>query len=260
MTRVRRGLSRLVGIGALLVGGLLVGVVSPSGAVGATAGSVTFHLYAVYITELYVEANGQLVPENQSPDQGGYFYFVGNAYVGSKKSHASKATASVDLLCILGATSTQSVCDGSIAMGGILMEANHVADTLSPTGIGPLEITDATGRYKNDDGLATITPVSDNAANITVNLHPEAYLGIAIGSTDVNGLAVGTVDPGSGAQKAGIASGDVINSLGGVTVTSAISYFEALDKYAPGNKVPVGWMTPSGTQMSGTVVAVGENK
>jgi PDZ domain len=259
MTGMRRGIGRFVGIGALFGGGLLAGTATPTVA-GAAVGSVTYHLYVVYEAALYVEANGQLVPENASPDPGGYFYYVGNAYIGSKKSHAAKATAAVDLLCILGATSVEGVCDGSIAVGGILMAANHVAVALSATGIGPLEITDATGKYTDDDGLATITPVSTSAANVTVTLHPEAYLGIDLAASDANGASVETVPSGGSAQKAGLAAGDVITSVGGQAVDTVTSFYAALNKYSPGDKVTVDWTTSSGQQMSGAVVAVGEHK
>jgi len=263
MTRTRRWMARVAGIGALVIAGVLSGTATPSavGAAGAaSAGSVTFHLYAVFTTSVYIDPDGQFAANGTTLPPGGFLYYIGNAYLGTKTSHAATATASVDVVCVLGPTSAQGVCDGSIAMGGILMAANHVSETLSATGLGPLELTDATGKYKNDDGLATVALVSSSAANITINLHPEAYLGIDLGTSSVSGAPVASVTAGTSAQKAGLAAGDVITTVDGQPVDSAWSYFAALNQYVPGDKVPVGWTTPSGGQMTGTIVAIGENK
>lgn len=70
---------------------------------------------------------------------------------------------------------------------------------------------------------------------------PQPSLGTVpdMGASDVPGLRLGGVTPGSPADKAGLKTGDVVIELGGVAVTDLQSYSDALYSHKPGDEVTV---------------------
>ncbi|MCA9001652.1 MAG: PDZ domain-containing protein, partial [Planctomycetes bacterium] len=64
------------------------------------------------------------------------------------------------------------------------------------------------------------------------------YLGIFLGSVEGK-ASVGSVAPDSGAEKAGLAAGDVILSVNEVKVADSAALIEALSKYKSGERVAI---------------------
>jgi S1-C subfamily serine protease len=68
-----------------------------------------------------------------------------------------------------------------------------------------------------------------------------------------NGATVSDVQSGSGADSAGIQSGDVIVGIDGTSVGSASDLTHAMVKYSPGDQVSVEWVDSSGQSHTATV-------
>ena len=60
-----------------------------------------------------------------------------------------------------------------------------------------------------------------------------------MGASEVPGLRLGGVTPGSAAEKAGLLTGDIVVELGGVPVLDLQSYSDALYSHKPGDDVTV---------------------
>jgi S1-C subfamily serine protease len=73
------------------------------------------------------------------------------------------------------------------------------------------------------------------------------------GSSSQNGATVAGVESGSPADKAGIASGDVITAIDGKSISSASALSDALANSHPKDKVRVTWSDSSGQQHTATV-------
>ncbi|MEO6444818.1 MAG: M28 family peptidase [Gemmatimonadaceae bacterium] len=84
-------------------------------------------------------------------------------------------------------------------------------------------------------------PVQASAMGNSSRTGTQVYLGTVpdMGAVDVKGLRLSGVRPGSPADVAGLKSGDVIISLGGVAVSDLNTYSDALYSRAPGDAVDV---------------------
>ncbi len=69
----------------------------------------------------------------------------------------------------------------------------------------------------------------------------------------VNGLTVSSVVGGTPAQKAGIASGDVITAFDGHSITSDAQLTDLLVPDHPGQKATITWVTPAGASHTATI-------
>ena len=69
----------------------------------------------------------------------------------------------------------------------------------------------------------------------------QVYLGSVpdMGASDVKGLRLSGVRPGSPADSAGLRAGDVIVELDGVPVTDLYTYSDALYNQKPGDKIVI---------------------
>lgn len=63
-----------------------------------------------------------------------------------------------------------------------------------------------------------------------------------IDPASVQGVYITGVQPGSGAAAAGLKAGDIIQSIGGVQVTSSAEFSERIGRLEPGNKVEVAYL------------------
>jgi S1-C subfamily serine protease len=103
-----------------------------------------------------------------------------------------------------------------------------------------------------------------------VHIGPTAFLGVEIsasnagggfgnigglgqGGTTATGATVAGVASGSPAEHAGLATGDVITSVGGKTVNSPTDLSADIGAHAPGDSVQVQWTDSSGQQHSAQV-------
>jgi S1-C subfamily serine protease len=67
------------------------------------------------------------------------------------------------------------------------------------------------------------------------------------------GAVVSGVEPGDPAQAAGLASGDVITSINGTTITSPTDLTGELNLQRVGDRVTVDWVNPGGRHYSATL-------
>jgi S1-C subfamily serine protease len=78
-------------------------------------------------------------------------------------------------------------------------------------------------------------------------------VGGSSGQGNGNGAQVTQVQSGSGADDAGIQSGDTITGLDGTTITSAQQLTHELVKYSPDDKVRVEWVDGNGQSQTATI-------
>ncbi len=71
-------------------------------------------------------------------------------------------------------------------------------------------------------------------------------LGVVCAKTGASGCVVTSVAPGEAAAAAGLKTGDVITSVGGVAVTSASDFNVVMQDRRPGDEVAVTWRDASG--------------
>ena len=112
--------------------------------------------------------------------------------------------------------------------------------------------------------LAIAQQIRSGAASTTVHLGQTALLGVqaqdAAGRNGgqasdgtPTGAAVTGVVPGSPAQRAGVAPGEVIVSFGGRQIASAAGLTAAVDGRHPGDQVELGWIDANGRARTAAV-------
>jgi S1-C subfamily serine protease len=81
-----------------------------------------------------------------------------------------------------------------------------------------------------------------------IHVGPTAFLGVEISAfgTGVSGATVAGVASGSPAERAGLANGDVITSVGGKPVTSPTDLSAVIAAHTPGDSVQVLWTDANG--------------
>jgi S1-C subfamily serine protease len=93
-------------------------------------------------------------------------------------------------------------------------------------------------------------------ASSVVHIGATAFLGVSAATANAQtsaGATVSGVVPGSPAEAAGLAAGDVIVSVGGQPVDSPTTLTTLLDKHHPGDQVKVGWQDSAGKSHTATV-------
>jgi S1-C subfamily serine protease len=148
--------------------------------------------------------------------------------------------------------------------GPLLNSAGKVIgiDTAASTGLVQLNSSTTTQAFTIpiNEALSIAHQIEAGTASSTVHIGATGLLGVEIASASqqlgnpVAGAQVEGVQPGSGAEKAGLAAGDVITAVGGHSVRSASDVRSALNGYHPGDKVSVTWTDQMGKSQSGTVV------
>ncbi len=89
----------------------------------------------------------------------------------------------------------------------------------------------------------------------TVHIGATAFLGIQSGGGATGGVPVLGVLSGSPAESAGLAAGDVIQSVNGQTVDSPTTLTGLLDGYHPGDRLTIGWTDATGQAHTAVVTA-----
>jgi S1-C subfamily serine protease len=89
----------------------------------------------------------------------------------------------------------------------------------------------------------------------TVHIGATAFLGIQAGNGAAGGVPLLGVLSGSPAEAAGLAAGDVIQSVNGQTIDSPTTLTEVLDGFHPGDRLTVGWTDATGQAHTATVTA-----
>ncbi|MFN2568046.1 MAG: S1C family serine protease [Candidatus Dormibacteria bacterium] len=134
--------------------------------------------------------------------------------------------------------------------------------------VGVNTAADANGRLRSASRLAFAVPINtartiaeqiqSGRAGGNVQIGPGAFLGVGIVDPQSQGrLTPGAlvirVQPGSPAQQAGLAVGDVIVGVGGAVVDSASALTPAMRTHHPGDRVSVAWIGQSGQRHEVTV-------
>ncbi len=105
--------------------------------------------------------------------------------------------------------------------------------------------------------------IRSGTATATVHIGATGFLGVGVLSASQarsyglpahSGAVVAGVFGGSPASRAGLARGDVIDSVNGHAVTSPLDLQKALEQHHPGDQVTIGWTTQGGQSRSATVV------
>jgi len=111
-----------------------------------------------------------------------------------------------------------------------------------------------------DNALSIARQIEAGDASTSIHIGQAAFLGVQVeaasglsGSTSTSGAAVAAVVSGSPAAGAGIAAGDVIDSLNGQTVDSPSTLTALMEPHHPGDTVQVGWIDSSGQKQTASV-------
>jgi S1-C subfamily serine protease len=126
-----------------------------------------------------------------------------------------------------------------------------------------------------NNALSIARQIAAGHGSSTIQIGPPAFLGVQVcnvsdaqqclssgfgvgggGATAApvsSGALVASVLPGTPAQSAGLAAGDVITRLNGSSVTSANDLTKAMQSHRPGDSVSVTWVDTSGQQHTATV-------
>jgi S1-C subfamily serine protease len=101
-------------------------------------------------------------------------------------------------------------------------------------------------------------------SSATIHIGATGFLGVQLALYGIPGSPSGTealvtgLMPGLPAARAGLAPGDVIDSVGGHPVSSPAEIQSLLQAYHPGDKISIGWADPAGHAHLATIVlAVG---
>jgi S1-C subfamily serine protease len=112
--------------------------------------------------------------------------------------------------------------------------------------------------------IAVANQIEAGSGSSTVHIGATAYLGVGV-SAQQNGLGgfgqgqgtsgayLAEVAQGSPAAGAGLAAGDTITSVGGVSVSSSQDIQHVLVKYHPGDSIQVSWTDQSGQSHTATL-------
>jgi len=114
--------------------------------------------------------------------------------------------------------------------------------------------------------LSLAKQIESGKSSLSVHIGNSAFLGVDVASTSpyyasapaASGATVVGVLSGSPADKAGLASGVTITSVGGHTVASPTSLKEIMDQFHPGQSVTVSWVDQYGNSHKATIkLAIG---
>jgi S1-C subfamily serine protease len=111
-----------------------------------------------------------------------------------------------------------------------------------------------------DHALAVAKQIEAGDGSPTIHVGPTAFLGVEVepassvpDSSSGSGAAVAVVESGSPAEQAGLATGDVIDSLDGHIVDSPDTLSTFMESHHPGDTVQLGWTDSSGQQHTASV-------
>jgi S1-C subfamily serine protease len=104
--------------------------------------------------------------------------------------------------------------------------------------------------------------IAAGRALAAVHIGPTALLGVQVvsygvqvpGHPAIAGVGVAGITPGTAAARAGVMPGDVIVSIGGHAVTSAMSLRSVMDAYHPGDTASLHWVDQAGQAHTATIV------
>jgi S1-C subfamily serine protease len=104
--------------------------------------------------------------------------------------------------------------------------------------------------------LSIVRTVQAGRSTATVHIGATSFLGVSVSRperTGSTGAFVSGLLAGSPADKAGLATGDLITSLGGHTISSPASLVNTLLGTTPGKSVSIRWSDSRGVSHTGTI-------
>jgi serine protease Do len=103
-----------------------------------------------------------------------------------------------------------------------------------------------------NDALATANQIRSRTPSDTVHIGPPTLLGVGVSTREQDaslpGVVIHEVLFGGPAQRAGLADGDVLLSIDGVSIHSAAVLTSVLDKHYQGDVVDLVWLDAAGAQ------------
>ena len=104
--------------------------------------------------------------------------------------------------------------------------------------------------------------IAAGQASATVHIGATAFLGVQVvsygvpvpGNPAIAGAGVAGITPGTPAAGSGLVPGDVIVSIGGHAVTSAMSLRSVMGAYHPGDTASLSWVDQDGQAHTATIV------
>jgi S1-C subfamily serine protease len=150
--------------------------------------------------------------------------------------------------------------------GGSLVNASGqvVGMDTAASSSGNFQFSGQSGSNQNyaipiNQALSIAKQIEAGQSSSSIHIGPTAFLGVEVESTSAaggsgSGAEIEQVEPGSPADQAGLAAGDVIDSLDGQTIDSPQALSSAMETYKPGDTVQLGWVDSSGQQQSASVV------
>ncbi len=103
-----------------------------------------------------------------------------------------------------------------------------------------------------DRVVSVVDQIDAGQRNATVHAGPRASLGVTVGA--VPGSGAGALVVNAPGNENGLATGDVIVSVGGVTITRPADVDAALRSREPGDAVKVGWVDTKGVYRTAGIV------
>lgn len=106
-----------------------------------------------------------------------------------------------------------------------------------------------------NQALGIADQIRSRTMSDTVHVGPPTLLGVGVAAgdqeADVPGVVIREALRGGPAEQAGLVNGDVLTSVGGVSLDSATSLTQVLDRHYPGDVVDLTWIDKSGQQRTG---------
>jgi len=105
-----------------------------------------------------------------------------------------------------------------------------------------------------DTAVSIAKQIEAGQGSSTIHIGATAFMGVEISSQQSSsGVTLGGTQPGTPANKAGLAEGDVITAINGTSVTTGTDISRALIQRHPGDKITVTWTDTSGQSHTTTL-------
>jgi S1-C subfamily serine protease len=209
-----------------------------------------------------VKVNDQIIAIGNAGGDGGKPTVVTGRVTGLNRSitatdadggSAQRLTGLIEVAAdIRAGVSGGPLVDRSGRLVGINTAASVDADDLAAGGKG--------FAIPSNTAISIAEQIEAGKASDTIHIGQTALLGVS--TTDANrggpGATVTGVLSGGPAQRAGVATGDVIRTIDGRRITSSSDLVRVLDTRRPGDQIQLGWVDRSGNSRTATIrLAVG---
>jgi S1-C subfamily serine protease len=140
--------------------------------------------------------------------------------------------------------------------GGPLFNASWKAIGMVTAGSSTLSYSSSGGfgyAIPINRALAIAKQIWTGQASSQVHVGPTAFLGVRVADGPSGGALLKDVIAGAAAAAAGLAPGDVITALDGVTINAASDLTEVVLSLKPGSTYSIAWTDASGAEQTGQI-------